>query len=579
MTVFRILPNGARRRLPGGSVRALGANGSRYFDVSGSTSLGVDTGGVALPVVPMVGQTWLSFALAGSLTLSGTVGHTALSIGIAGVLSSAVNMRGASLLGVNLLGNLTPSVRLYGNTGMQFAAAGRLLPSVPMRGLADLAVDVIGQLSVAAVMRGQAGLGIGVYGSLTSKAGKRWRDMWRDVYEARQALLNAIDAKNRLLAKNADGKAQAAADAVVQTNVRVGEVEDGIVAEAQRITVLTGRVGNVEGTQSAQGRAISNLQTTQTSQGNTLTSHSQQLVSVQSSITTLDGKVTTNANATTALTARVVSTEAGVARADASWNVTLTANNLVSGLKSTNNGTLSKFSVLAHVFEMLSPGGADGMEIRDGFIRVWKGNSQTIIGNNFGVAGQGLMKWFGPNIGAAACTKANATSWEDDQGNAYFGGQVLQGVLRFFNSNTVVSNSATVETGMNASNGKQVAVQARFSYDAIQTYPNEASHITLGGGRTSAVIAIDRQYQGGGWVQLTTRTLIGNADVVNVNDGPSTIQWSIDGSVMYTDSANTVSRNYRTRVVSISMQEYTVTNPGPTPQLVRNQYQSIESLE
>lgn len=579
MTTFRILPSGHRRRLPDGSVRALGANGSRYFDVVGSTSLGVDTGGVALPVVPMVGQTWLSFALAGWLTQAGTVGHTALSIGIAGALSSAVSMRGASLLGVNLLGNLTPAIRLYGNTGMQLVAAGRLLPSVPMRGLTDLSVDVIGQLSVAAVMRGQAGLGIGVYGSLTAKAGQKWRDMWLDVYEARQALLNAIDANNRLLAKNADGKAQAAADAIVQTNVRVDEVEDGIVAEAQRITVLTGRVGNVEGTQSAQGSAISNLQTTQISQGNTLSSHSSQLVSVQSSITSLDGRTTANANATTALDSRVTINEQGVAQAKASWGVYLTAGNVISGVQSINNGVIAEFNVMAHVFRLLSPAGADGMEIQDGYIRIWKGNSQTIIGNNFGVAGQKLMRWFGPNIGAAACTKANATIWEDSDGNAYFGGQVLQGILRFFNSNTTVSNTASVDTGMNASNGKVVAVQGRLAFDALQVYNGFDSVITLGGGQTAAVVVLERQYSGQGWVELARRTLLGSVSVVNENDGPSTIQWGIDGSVMATDAASTTARSYRTRIISISMQAHTVSNPGQTPPLARTQYQSIESLE
>ena len=579
MTVFRILPNGARRRLPGGSVRALGANGPRYFDVAGSASLGVDAGGVALPVVPMVGQAWLSFALAGSLTQAGTVGHTALSIGVAGALTSSVNLRGAALLGVDLLGALTPAQRLSGNAGMQFVAAGRLLPSVRMRAATGVGMDVIGQLAVATVLRGRVDLGINVSGLLTAKVGQKWRDLWLDAYDKRQALLNAIDANNRFLAVSADGKAQAAADAIVQTNVRVEEVEDGLVAEAQRVTLLTGRVGNVEGTQTAQGTAISNLQTTQTSQGNTLTSHSSQLVSVQSSITTLDGRTTANANATTALDSRVTLTETGVAQAKASWGVYLTAGNLISGVQSINNGVVAEFNVSAHVFRLLSPAGADGMEIQDGYIRIWKGDSQTIIGNSFGVAGQKLMRWFGPNIGAEACTKANATIWEDSDGNAYFGGQVLQGVLRFFNSNTTPSDTASVETGMNASNGKIVAVQGRIAYDAVQVYNGETSNITLGGGQTAAVVVLERQYSGGSWVELARRTIIGAAGVVNVNDGPSTIQWGIDGSVMATDAASTVSRNYRTRIISISQQEHTVTNPGQTPPLARTQYQSIESLE
>ncbi|MCG8275419.1 hypothetical protein [Stenotrophomonas sp. NLF4-10] len=578
MTVFRILPNGARRRLPGGSVRALGANGSRYFDVAGSTSLGVDTGGAALPVVPMVGQTWLSFALAGSLTQAGTVGRTVLSIGIAGALSGNVNLRGAALLGIDLLGVLTPAQRLRGSTGMQFTAAGCLLPSVPMRGAAGIGVDVIGQLAVAAVLRGRLDLGIRVSGLLTAKAGQKWRDLWTDVYDKRQTLLNAIDANNRNLAKEAGVLASANATAIVQTNTRVEAVEGTVTAEAQRVTLLTGRVDNVEGTQTAQGTAISNLQTTQTSQGNTLTSHSQQLVSVQSSITTLDGQVIANANATTALDSRVSVNEAGVAQAKASWGVYLTAGNVISGVQSINNGVIAEFNVMAHVFRLLSPAGADGMEIQDGYIRIWKGNSQTIIGNNFGVAGQKLMRWFGPNIGAANCTKANAMIWEDSDGNAYFGGQVLQGVLRFFNSTTSTSSSASVATGQNNSNGKPKAVSARMTFDAFQSYPNLTGQITPGSGVTSAVVVIERQYSGGSWTELGRRTLIGQSDYERSD--ASFISWTLDGSLTVTDAdGSTAARSYRARVLSRSQKPYSVTNPGTTPAVVLAQYLSIESME
>jgi hypothetical protein len=262
----------------------------------------------------------------------------------------------------------------------------------------------------------------------------------------------------------------------------------------------------------------------------------------------------------------------------ATHTVSLNVDGFVSGTVSENDGTRSSFSILATVFRVIGSG-AEGMEWANGYLRVWKGNSQTIMGNNFGVAGQKLMKWFGPNIGAAACTKANATSWEDSDGNAYFAGQVLQGVLRFFNSNQTVSASATVETGNNASNGKPAVVSGRLVYNAIQSFPAFASQITIAGGQTVAVIAIDRQYAGEGWVELTRRTAIGNYSIVNVSDGPSTIQWGIDGSAVTTDVASTKARNYRTRIVSISRQDYTVTNPGTVPALVQTQYQSIESME
>ncbi len=284
------------------------------------------------------------------------------------------------------------------------------------------------------------------------------------------------------------------------------------------------------------------------------------------------------ASAVTDLTTRVEVNEQGVAQAKATWGVYLTAGNVISGVQSINNGIVAEFNVMAHVFRLLSPAGADGMEIQDGYIRIWKGNSQTIIGNNFGVAGQKLMKWFGPNIGAANCTKANATIWEDGDGNAYFGGQVLQGVLRFFNSTTATSSSASVETGQNNSNGKPKAISVRYTFDAFQNYPNLTGQITPESGMTSAVIAIERQYSGGGWTELGRRTMVGQVEYEKSD--VSFILWTISGSMTVTDAdSSTASRSYRARIVSRSEKPFTVTNPGVTPAVVLSQYLSVESME
>lgn len=423
MTVFRILPNGARRRLPGGSVRALGANGPRYYDVVGATSLGVAAGGAAQPLVPLVGQSWLSFTLAGSLTPAGTIGHATLSFGMVGVLSGAVSLSGAAVLGFNSLASLTPTRSIQGAAAVEFAAVGHISRSRSISGRSSVGLDALGQMSASIALRGRFRVGIRIRGDLTAKAGQKWRDLWLAVYEKRQALLNAIDANNLELAKQAGVLAGANASAIVQTNTRVDLVDGRVTTEAQRVTVLTGRVGNVEGTQTAQGTAISNLQTTQTSQGNTLTSHSQQLVSVQSSITTLDGKVTTNANATTALDARVSVNELGITQAKATWGVYLTVGNVISGVQSINNGIISEFNVAAHVFRIMSPAGADGTEYRDGYFRVWKSGFQKIIGNGFGANGD-LMEWFGPNIGVAACTQANCIECKTTSGTTIIRGAV-----------------------------------------------------------------------------------------------------------------------------------------------------------
>ncbi|HBN54762.1 MAG TPA: hypothetical protein DD456_12270, partial [Stenotrophomonas sp.] len=423
MTVFRILPNGARRRLPGGSVRALGANGPRYYDVVGATSLGVDAGGAALPLVPLVGQSWLSFTLAGALTPAGALGQTKLAFAVSGALSGVVNLGGAALLGFNLLASLTPVRSVAGAAAVDFATGGRLARSRSVRGRSGIGLYALGQVAASIGLRGSFRVGVRIKGTLTEKAGQKWRDLWSDVYETRRTLLNAIDANNRELAKEAQLLAGANASAIVQTNTRVDIVDGKVTAEAQRVTVLTGKVTNIEGTQTAQGTVISNLETTQTSQGNTLTSHSQQLVNVQSSITTLDGKVTVNANATTALDARVSVNEQGITEAKATWGVYLTVGNVISGVQSINNGIISEFNVAAHVFRIMSPAGADGTEYRDGYFRVWKNGFQTIIGNGFGANGD-LMVWFGPNIGVGACTQANCIECKTTSGTTIIRGAV-----------------------------------------------------------------------------------------------------------------------------------------------------------
>jgi hypothetical protein len=563
MTVFRILPNGHRRRLPDGSVRALGQNGPRYFDVGGSTSVGVATGAMALPAIPMIGQAWVSFALTGQLTQAGTVGHTELFIGASGVLSGSINLRSSTLIGVDLVGNLIPAVRLYGSTGITMLPAGRLINSLPIAGVAPLGIHVSGRIGIASAMRGGTGVAFGVSGSISAKAGKKWMALWVDVYDARQAVLDAIDENSRNLAKEAGGVANAAANAIVQTNVRVEEIEGIVVADSQRVTLLTTKVQNVEGTQTAQGTAISNLQTTSAQHGNTLTSQSQQLTSVSSSISTLDGKVLANANATTALDSRVSINEQGVTQAKATWGVYLTAGNLISGVQSINDGVISEFNVSAHVFRLLSPAGADGMEIQQGYIRVWKGNSQRIIGNGFG-ANNDLMDYFGPNVGVANASKSNAVMYMDKNGNAYWGGSLSAGVLRNAAQSTQISAGAIAEIGVFTTNGRQKTVTYSLAYNnTFMTASNLGGNAPL-----SATLILERSTGGGAWGEVSRRGVIGQREFVGYEPGDGYIYaYNIGGSSTFTDNTPGTSAtfNYRVRMESVVGWPFARPEGGPNP--------------
>jgi len=77
------------------------------------------------------------------------------------------------------------------------------------------------------------------------------------------------------------------------------------------------------------------------------------------------------ASATQSLTARVTTTENGVSTFNSSWQVALTAGNLVSGVKSVNNGTISSFAVQADIFSVVAPAGGARTEFSNGNWRVY----------------------------------------------------------------------------------------------------------------------------------------------------------------------------------------------------------------
>lgn len=267
-----------------------------------------------------------------------------------------------------------------------------------------------------------------------------------------------------------------------------------------------------------------------------------------------------------------VNTVAGTA--NAIHAIELTVDGKISGTRSVNDGFRSSFEVLADVFRVISSG-MQGFEVMGGYQRYYSPGAQIIFGHTFG-AQNDLSFWYGPNIGAAACTKANATIWFDKSGNAYFGGMVAQGVLRYFNSSTV-TGLVTVTTEAVASNGKPVAVSGKFQYNSSQHWPGAVT-FTPTSSRTSALIVIERQYQGEGWVEIARRSLIGDAAAQNGTDGDGSLQYSVSGDVLVTDVASTKIRTYRTRVLSLSTGGYTTNTGTPyAPQV--SQYQSIESME
>jgi hypothetical protein len=242
----------------------------------------------------------------------------------------------------------------------------------------------------------------------------------------------------------------------------------------------------------------------------------------------------------------------------AGYDLFVNANGQVGGMQVKNNGNVVSFDVLAHVFRVLSPNGAaDGMEVRDGYIRTWKGNSQRIIGNGFGVGGEGLMDYFGPNVGAAAASKANATVWMDVNGNAYWGGSLAAGVLRNAVQSTQTSTVGTeVVNGPFGTNGRNKSVVVSFSR-RVNRQKNQygTPGFVAGVGTNTCTVNVYRKIDNDPETFWTSFTAGGGIDIYNETDGPdiATSYWA--GSVTLNDGGDgSRPRQYRAQIVSYSEQ-------------------------
>lgn len=211
------------------------------------------------------------------------------------------------------------------------------------------------------------------------------------------------------------------------------------------------------------------------------------------------------ASATSALTTSVDSVSG---RLSAKQTVALDVNGNVSGTVSENDGVRSSFSVLADVFRVISSG-LTGFEIQGGYQRNYSSGAQLVMGHNFGSGD--LIFWYGPNIGAANCTKANATIWFDKSGNAYFGGSLSAGVLKNSAQTTVLTANPTITVGPFGTNGKTKVVTVGYSATSptyTQYYPGRPESAgpppppeTSQGPKT---VTLYRSYAGGASTQVAS---------------------------------------------------------------------------
>ncbi|HBS54548.1 MAG TPA: hypothetical protein DEA38_02300 [Stenotrophomonas sp.] len=269
----------------------------------------------------------------------------------------------------------------------------------------------------------------------------------------------------------------------------------------------------------------------------------------------------------------------GGAEASAQWSLAIQANGIAAGLQLGITGETSAFNIMANAMNILSPGGADGIEMTNGYIRTWAGNSQRIIGNNFGA--DGLVDYFGPNVGAANASKTNATMWMDRDGNAYWGGSIAAGILRnAAQSTSIVTTGNSVLVGPFDTNGrnKQVVVGFNRRHRRIKN-AQAAQGFVAGAGTNGGTINLYRQLDGQAetlWQQIP---ITGSVNIFNQPDGPDSADSIWNASLTLNDNTNgTTRRSYRAEIVGFT--EQTVTHQsGSFDSQTITQSLSIVSIE
>ena len=298
---------------------------------------------------------------------------------------------------------------------------------------------------------------------------------------------------------------------------QIEAVATDVSAQAQRIDVV-----QVELEGKASAEAVSQLRASveENAEGIVAVSESLQGVKVD-----LDGKA--SAQVVQGMEARVQVTEGGLAQVMAKAFLHLIADSgagpLIGGMELGNDGNVVTLKFLTNSMEIVAPAGAnEGMEWRQGYLRTWKGASQRIIGPGFGDPAEKLMDYFGPNVGAAAASKANATQWFDADGNAYFGGQLAAGVLHNVVRTTTTQTVGTeLVNGPFTTNGRVRAVTVSFSRRITRIHNGFGTDgFVAGAGANTATVQIYRKIGDAAETLWQTLNVNGYVNIQNEGDAP-----------------------------------------------------------
>ncbi|WP_164272514.1 hypothetical protein [Stenotrophomonas sp. B1-1] len=264
--------------------------------------------------------------------------------------------------------------------------------------------------------------------------------------------------------------------------------------------------------------------------------------------------------------ARVQETEGGLAQVMAKAFLHLIADSgagpLIGGMELGNDGNVVSLRFLTNNMEIVAPNGAaEGMEWRSGYLRVWKGAAQRIIGPGFGAPGDNLVDYFGPNVGAAAASKANAMMWMDASGSAYFGGQLSAGVLRNAVQTTTTQAIGTeLVNGPFSTNGRVRTVTVSFTrrHRRTQTISGSTGFVA-GAGQNTARVEVYRKIGNAAETLWQVLNAAGGVVINNERDGPDEADSSWGGAFTINDTSPS-SDTVQYRAVITGFTEQTVTH-------------------
>jgi hypothetical protein len=250
---------------------------------------------------------------------------------------------------------------------------------------------------------------------------------------------------------------------------------------------------------------------------------------------------------------------AGGSEQAASSTLTLDVNGYISGTQSMNDGKRSSFTVLADIFRVIS-GGLTGYEVQSGYQRNYSAGAQLVTGHNFGVS-KDLVFWYGPNVGAANCTKANAVIWFDKNGGAYFGGTLSAGTLKnAVQTTTTVTVGTSLVNGPFTTLGRVRTVSVGLSRNVTRTKNAYSPQgFVAGAGSNTATVQVYRKIGSGAETLWQTLNVGGGVDIFNETDAPDVAQSYWSGSATYNDSSP-ASDAVTYRAVITAFSEQTVTH-------------------